>query len=171
MGLIQIYCGDGKGKTTASTGLVLRAIGHGKKVVFCQFFKDGSSGEINSLAKFDNLIYLKSSTNLPRFKKMNDEQKQSASKIYTNLFMEAVSLAKNCEILVLDEIISAYNYGFFNDIDILKMLKEACKSCEVVLTGRNPSKELSEIADYVSEFSKVKHPFDKRIPARNGIEY
>ncbi len=171
MGLIHIYCGDGKGKTTAACGLAIRALGADMSVVFCQFFKDGSSSEVKSLKTFENLTYLKSEIDLPRFAKMNEEQKTVASKYYSELFQKAINKAKKCDVLVLDEVISTYNYDFLSEIDVIGLLKDLSPNCEIILTGRNPSNDLIEISDYVSEIKKIKHPFDESVSARKGIEF
>ncbi len=167
--LVHIYCGDGKGKTTASCGLAVRALGAGMKVAFCQFFKDGSSAEVKSLTSFENLSYFKTDSRLPMFFRMTDAQKEIASKEFTELFEKVIN--QDCDLIVFDEIISAYNYNFFDKEMLIKMIKEKSAVTEIVMTGRNPSEELVDIADYVSEVKKIKHPFDNAIPARNGIEF
>lgn len=170
-GLIHIYCGDGKGKTTAAIGLAIRAAGAGKKVVFAQFFKDGSSSEISVLKAVGNLQTVHCNTVRGFWKRMDDVQKVKASEDYTSFLAEIVILAKDADLLVLDEIISACNHGTVTEAVVLDFLRDKPNNLEVALTGRNPSGALLELADYVSEIQKVKHPYDCGIAAREGIEF
>ena len=170
-GLIHIYCGDGKGKTTAAVGLAVRAAGAGKKVVFTQFFKDGSSAEIKVLQGVENIQILHCNTVRGFWKRMTDEQKARASVDYTRLFSEVIRLAMDADLLVLDEIISACNHGAVAEAAVADFLRQKPKNLEVVLTGRNPSGRLVSYADYVTQMQKIKHPYDHGIPARKGVEF
>ncbi len=171
MALIHIYCGDGKGKTTASVGLAIRALGSNMKVVFCQFFKNGNSCEINALQTFENLIYKKSDKDFPFFSVMTDGQKSQAKDHFSALFNEVISVSNECDMIIFDEIISTYNFNFLDKKDVIDKIKNASKTCEIVLTGRNPADELCQIADYISFVKKIKHPYDEGISARKGIEF
>ncbi|MFI3325628.1 MAG: cob(I)yrinic acid a,c-diamide adenosyltransferase [Clostridia bacterium] len=171
MGLIHIYCGDGKGKTTASVGLAVRAVGSGKKVLFSQFFKNGESSEVKAIKTFENLTYCKSDKAFPRFANMTDEDKLYAYEYYDKLVNDIIEKAKNYDMIVFDEIISCYNLGFLNRETVVNFCKNNDYDIEIVLTGRNPAPELVEIADYVSQIEKIKHPYDQGITARKGIEY
>lgn len=170
-GLIHIYCGDGKGKTTAAVGLTLRSAGAGNSVVFTQFFKDGSSSEISLLRQISGISVLHTKTVGGFWKRMTVEQQAQASRDYTELFHIACEMAKNANLLVLDEIISACNHGTVPEDAVLDFLKSKPENLEVVLTGRNPSAALLVQADYVTEMKKIKHPFDRGVLARKGIEY
>lgn len=170
-GLVHIYCGDGKGKTTAAVGLTLRSAGAGNRVVFTQFFKDGSSSEISLLRQIPGISVLHADTVGGFWKRMTAEQQAQASRDYTELFHIACEMAKNANLLVLDEIISACNHGAVPEDAVLDFLKNKSENLEVVLTGRNPSAALLVQADYVTEMKKVKHPFDRGVLARKGIEY
>ncbi len=171
MNCLHIYTGDGKGKTTASVGLALRALGQGKKVVFCQFFKYGTSGEVKPLQTFDNLTYIKSNKVIPVVYRMTEEDKPEAKKCFSELFDKAVSLATECDMVVFDEILSTYNFGFLDKEYVIKTLTKLKDHCEVVLTGREPADELCEIADYISNIQSIKHPYDRGVKARKGIEF
>ena len=164
-GLIHIYCGDGKGKTTAATGLAIRGAGNLMKVIFVQFLKDGTSNELKILNDIDNIDVLVCKKHLGFSWNMDDETKKIAISEYTKLFDDAVeeALKKDVDMIIFDEIMSAISGKFVSEEKVLKL--------EVILTGRNPSEELIEKADYVSEVKKVKHPFDKGIQSRIGIEY
>lgn len=170
-GLIHIYCGDGKGKTTAAVGLTLRSAGAGNRVVFTQFFKDGSSSEISLLRQIPGITVLHTKTVGGFWKRMTTEQQAQASRDYTELFHIACERAKNMDLLVLDEVISACNHGAVPEEALLEFLQNKPEHLEVVLTGRNPSEALLAQADYVTEMKKIKHPFDRGVLARKGIEY
>lgn len=170
-GLVHIYCGKGKGKTTASVGLSVRAAGAGKRVLFAQFFKNGVSSEINMLRLLPGVTTLVNEKPVNFFLKMNDEEKKAARAIYVPLLEKALSQAQDYDMLVLDEIISTINYEIADESRLLSFLENKPEALEVVLTGRNPSERLMELADYITEMTKIKHPYDKDIPARKGIEF
>ncbi len=170
-GLVHIYCGDGKGKTTASVGLAVRAAGSGKKVIFTQFFKNGSSGEIGVLKQIANIETMHCPTNHGLFFRMNDEEKAQAKEDYTKLLHAVLEVSPSYDLLILDEVISACNHGIIPESLLAEFLRQKPDSLEVVLTGRNPSDRLLALADYVTEMRKVKHPFDCGISARKGIEF
>ena len=171
-GLIHIYCGDGKGKTTAALGLTIRCAGHGNKVLFVQFLKSWVTGELNSLKFLENVEVMRAKPT-PKFTfQMNEEEKEQVTQEHLSLF-EAVKvkcLSQKIDLLVLDEIVGACDRGVFEKAALLDFLKNKPQELEVVMTGRNPFPELVELADYVSEVCKRKHPKDKGIMARKGIE-
>lgn len=171
-GLIHIYCGDGKGKTTASLGLTIRCAGRGGKVLFTQFLKDMETGELASLARIPDITVIRGKG----FKKftfqMTPEELAEAKKIQTQMFDEIVDTVRKDppDMLVLDEILVTCSLGLLDEEKVLQFLHTKPEKLEVVMTGRNPSQALIDMADYVSEICKRKHPFDKGIGARVGIE-
>ncbi len=169
---IHIYCGDGKGKTTAAMGLALRAAGSGHPVVVAQFLKDGTSSELNVLRQLSRVQVLVCREQFGFFWNMTKEQREAAGKAYRELFERAVLEAgKGAFLLVMDELIAAYNHEFVDWQRVLGFLREKPEGLEVVLTGREPAPELLDLADYVSEIRKEKHPFEQGVPAREGIEF
>lgn len=170
-GLLHIYCGDGKGKSTACVGLAVRAAGSGLRVLFCQCMKDGTSSEVGMLKKL-GISYCCCEEKFGFSWNMNAEQKEKACQAYTRLFEDVTRRAKeeDIDLLVIDEFMSAYNCGFLCKEKALSFLEHRPEGLEVVLTGRDPAPELLDLADYVSEIRKVKHPFDAGVPARKGIE-
>lgn len=170
-GLIHLYCGDGKGKTTAALGLALRAAGAGKQVVFTQFFKDGSSSEIEPLAALPGVRVFHADTVRGFYRNMTPIQREQAGKDYTALFRQVTQAAQEADLLILDEIVSACNRGVVPEKLVTDFLREKPTRLEVVLTGRNPSAALLELADYITEMRKLRHPFDRGIGARKGIEF
>ena len=170
-GLIHLYCGDGKGKTTAALGLALRAAGAGKQVVFTQFFKDGSSSEMEPLAALTGVRVFHADTVRGFYRNMTPSQREQAGKDYTALFRQVTQAAREADLLILDEIVSACNRGVVPEKLVTDFLREKPARLEVVLTGRNPSAALLELADYITEMRKLRHPFDRGIGARKGIEF
>lgn len=170
-GRLHLYCGDGKGKTTASVGLAVRAAGHGMKVLFCQCMKDGTSSEVEMLKKL-GITYCCCTEQFGFYWNMTEEQKEKACHAYTHLFEDVTRRAEEegYDLLVIDEFMSAYNYGMVCQQTALYFLLHRPEKLEVVLTGRDPGEELLKLADYVTEMRKVKHPFDEGVPARRGIE-
>ena len=170
-GLTHIYCGDGKGKTTASVGLAVRAAGQGLRVVYVQFFKDGTSGEFRVLQTLENVRLLPPEKKFGFIWTLSEAERQEAKVFYTEHFRRAAALSKEADLLVLDEIISACNCGAVPEEEVIAFLRTRPAGLEVVLTGRDPSEALRDEADYVTEMCKRKHPFDKKICARQGIEF
>lgn len=172
-GLIHIYEGDGKGKTSTSIGLSVRCAGSGATVVFSQFLKDNFSNEVKVLKQIPGITYVESTKHFGFFFNMNEEQKEEARTYYRTHFSKIVEIAieKKARLLVLDELISAYNLGLVDHEQVLHFLVIKPDDMEVVMTGRDPADELVALADYVSRIVKIKHPFDQGIAARKGIEY
>lgn len=172
-GYIHIYCGDGKGKTTAAVGLAVRAAGRQKKVLVARFLKTDDSGEVAVLAGIEAITVIPCTKTFGFYSRMTDLQKQEAGEYYSRLFettwKKAVAEMYDC--VVFDEIMAACRYGLVDEELVVQALKEKPEELEVVLTGRDPSERLLELADYVSEIRKRKHPFDKGVAAREGIEY
>lgn len=169
-GLVHLYCGDGKGKTTAAMGLAMRAAGHGLRVLIVQFLKSTPTGELEILKLLPQVKVLRSSEQLGFTFRMNEEQKRRAAVIQQQLFAGAKEQMRDTDLLILDEVMAAINAGMLQTERVAGLLRERHAGLEVVLTGRNPPPELIELADYISEIKKVKHPFDKGIAARDGIE-
>ena len=172
-GLVHLYCGEGKGKTTAAVGLCARAAGSGKRVLFVQFFKDGTSSENASLRLLPNVHTMHEPRYFGRVSNMGKEEFEECKRAYSALFEAAISRAaeEKFDLLVLDEAVSSCNHGVIDEEALLRFLKSRPARLEVVLTGREPSAALVEAADYVTEMKKVKHPFDAGIVARRGIEF
>lgn len=171
-GLVHIYCGDGKGKTTAAVGLAVRCAGRGNKVLLVQFLKSRDSGELYSLAKLPDIEVMRGKESKKFTFQMNEEEKHALLIEHNKMFEQVLAKIENggYSLLILDEVIGALNAKVFEMPKLIEFLRHKPENLEVVLTGRNPAPELVEIADYVSEMRKVKHPMDKGIMAREGIE-
>ena len=169
--MLHIYCGDGKGKTTCAMGLAVRAAGHGRKVVVAQFLKGGNSGERTILESLSNVNCLPVPETI-QFIFMMDEQEKAATRAETAAsFQNAVELSKDADLLVLDELCGAISTNMVSLDSVLAFLDNRPEQLEVVITGRDPSPELQERADYITEMRKIRHPFDKGINAREGVEW
>ncbi len=171
-GLIHIYCGDGKGKTTAAIGLGLRCSGHGNKVLLVQFLKSWRTGELNSLQKISNIEVLRGMETAKFTFQMTAEEKAEVLEQHNRLFatVKKKCAEENIDLLIMDEVIGAINTGVFELDSLLDFLSNKPRELEVVLTGRAPKQPLLDMADYVSEICKRKHPFEKGVKARVGIE-
>jgi cob(I)alamin adenosyltransferase len=172
-GLTHIYCGDGKGKTTSAIGLGVRACGSGKKVLLVQFLKGDTSSELNVLRQLKNFSTLPSSENVKFTFKMTQHELEETALLCEGQFCRAIASvnAGDCDMLILDEIFGAIHCNLLSNEKLVDLIKNKPQNLELVLTGRNPEPEILELADYVSEIKKVKHPYDRNIPARKGIEF
>lgn len=171
-GLIHIYTGDGKGKTTASVGLTVRCAGSGAKVVFTQLMKGNHSSERKILEKLPGVFVIPAEKTFGFSWDLTDAEKADARDCYTRQFDAAVKTAEEegCRMIVFDEIISAYNCEMIDRNRVLDFLKNKPAGLEIVLTGRKPAPEIAELASYISEIKKIKHPYDEGVPFRRGIE-
>ncbi len=172
LGLVHIYCGEGKGKTTCSVGLTVRAAGYGLRVLFMQFLKSGDSSELKVLRQLPEVTVFGTKP-IKKFSfQMTEEEKAETREINRQQFAEVLHMLTedHYDMLVLDEVLGAIEAGLFDEQVVTDFLKNRPEQLEVVMTGRYPSEELVELADYVSRIDKVKHPFDKGIGARAGIE-
>jgi cob(I)alamin adenosyltransferase len=176
-GLVQIYTGDGKGKTTASFGLALRAAGQGNRVVIYQFLKPPTLllGEQVSMAKFEPDIHveaMKGHWNVFTSLKNPEDVKQAQSAI-SEALKEILVWAKNrtYDLIILDEIVFCISKGLAKLEDVKKIIDQRDSRVELILTGRGATQELIDLADLVSEMRLIKHPHDKGITARRGIEF
>lgn len=170
-GLVQVYTGDGKGKTSAAFGAALRAIGHGLKVYIIQFIKGGFDyGELHIVEKLPNL-------RLAAFGRGRFVTEVTPQEEDVNLAGKAFDLAREVvqsgeyDIVILDEINVALNLKLVNIDEILQLMKDKPKHVELILTGRRAPRKVIEAADLVTEMKEIKHPFNQGAKPRKGIEY
>lgn len=176
MGCVHIYCGDGKGKTTAAAGLAVRMAGSGGRAVIVRFLKNDDSGEVEALRQIRGITVIPCRKTFGFTWQMTEEQKKEAAAFYVGLFREAADMAlqyagQGAVLFVMDEVCAAVGSGLLAKEEVIEFLDQCPESMEIVMTGREPLPELMERADYISEIKKVRHPFDKGISARRGIEY
>ncbi len=172
-GLIHLYTGEGKGKTTAALGLLLRAHGRGMRVVLVQFLKGRETGEINSLNHLPGVTVMRNTRDFGFYKYENKQERAEINQQNNKNLIEASRLANEglCDLLVLDEICSAYNCGALDIAFADTLIINKPSGLELVLTGRNAPNSFIESADYITEFVKRKHPYDRGIAAREGVEF
>ncbi len=170
IGLIHIYCGDGKGKTTSAVGAAVRCAGGGGSVLFYQFMKGDTSGERRVLSQTRGITLADTYSRSKFVWNMSDDEKETARDFYTAELEKIIKSAAKYDMIVLDEIMSAVKYGFVKEQRLLEFLHTKPSTAEIIMTGRDPSDELIAAADYVSEIRKIKHPFDRGIKARRMIE-
>lgn len=171
MGLVHLYCGDGKGKTTAAVGLAVRMCGSGGSVLFAQFIKPGTSSELAALAKLGAVKCVTSPVYHGFYRRQTDAQREETARACRALFGEAATAFASYDLVVLDELVAAYRWGVVDREAVLAAIKARPPRTEIVMTGREPPPELAALADYISCVQKVRHPYDAGVPARSGIEY
>ena len=162
--MIHILTGDGKGKTTSAIGMAIRAAGNGKKVVFLQFLKGIDTGEVSILQNVKGIVLVRNSTvNSFEYKAMDN------IRAINNDILD-VGCQHKYDMLILDEIAAAYNKEYIDKDKVDSLIDLFPLDRELVLTGRDANARWINQADYVSEIRKIKHPFDKGVKARRGIE-
>jgi cob(I)alamin adenosyltransferase len=176
-GLIHVYTGDGKGKTTAALGLALRAAGHGMRTCFCQFMKGQDYGELRGAAMLAGHLTM-AQFGRPTFIHLSaDGQHSTANAEDIRLAQEGLAAARHAmlsgeyDIVVLDEINVALFFALLTVQDVLSLLDDKPPQVELILTGRRVPPEILARADYVTEMREVEHPYRRGIQARSGIEF
>jgi cob(I)alamin adenosyltransferase len=172
-GLVHIYTGNGKGKTTSAIGLGIRAYGRGFKVYMAQFLKSAETGELNVLKTLEPGFTVKRFEMVNKFTwSMNDAEKKETGEGIDKLFDTTVidSESGAWDMLILDEILGAIKGGFISLQKVVEFVKNKPYGLELIMTGRAAPEELVVLSDYVSEINPIKHPMDKGIGARIGIE-
>lgn len=174
-GCVQVYYGDGKGKTTAAMGQALRAVGHGMKVLIYQFLKEPTSGEIVVLRTLPGVTYIENEGKIPFLFNLTEEQSQYYRDLWHKKFDKVCEeiASEKYDLVVLDEVIDAMNLGIIDKSELYTLMETKPESTELVLTGHQYGEPLDELfarADYVTKCVKEKHPFDRGQMARVGIE-
>jgi cob(I)alamin adenosyltransferase len=171
LGLVQVYTGDGKGKTTAALGAALRACGHGLRVLMIQFMKgSGEYGEVKIAAKIPGFTLHQSG--LPTFvdrEAPGEEDRRLAREGWRKAW-EALR-SGSYDVIILDEINVAADYGLVPLDDVVRFIEEKPREVELILTGRGARPEIIERADLVSEVRMVRHPYERGVAARRGVEF
>ena len=167
-GLVHVYTGDGKGKTTAALGLAMRAVGQGMKVAFIQFLKGQPCGEHFFVSQYHPFEIVQIGSG-DIFKTPKEQLSQEAQQ--TLAYTEQQILSGKYDLVILDEILVAISQGFITIKQVLDLLDSKPSSVELVLTGRKAPPEIVQRADLVTEMLLIKHPFTEGTDARRGIEY
>ena len=167
-GLIHVYTGEGKGKTTAAMGLLLRALGRGLNVKVIQLFKRNTGEQF--FFEDSSVKYFQFKPLHPFFKSYNKDEIDSLKEEFIK-FWEQVIGDLNYDIILIDEIGPGIAWGVIEESLVSNLIKNKPETTELILTGRDMPLSIMEKSDYVTEVNKIKHPYDKGIEARKGIEY
>jgi cob(I)alamin adenosyltransferase len=169
-GYVQVYTGNGKGKTTAAIGLAIRAIGAGLKVLFVQFVKGLPYSEHKALSRFENLTIKQFGR--PEFihSKPSLEDIQAARDGYNFVLDVFNNNSSSYDVVILDEANIAVFFGLFTDDELLELIKKKPQNTELVITGRYATQKIIDAADLVTEMKEVKHYYTQGVIARDGIE-
>lgn len=172
--MIHLYTGDGKGKTTASIGLAVRAAGRELRVIFAQFMKGNDTGELYALQQLSHVKILRSAKVFGFYSSMTDADKRELTEIHNQILDDLIRAveAGDCDMIVMDEVTYPINWKLL-DLQKLKRLLELCVASgpELVMTGRDAAAFLWERADYITEMECRRHPYEKGVQARRGIEF
>lgn len=173
-GLVHVYTGNGKGKTTAALGQGFRSAGRGLKVYMIQFLKSNNTGELHSCKQLGDCFKIfRFESKRDFFWKLSEEEKQELKNEVHQAFefiKQAVCESK-CDVLIMDEILGAINNNLIEAQQVCELIRSKPEHLELILTGRNAPECIIELADYVSQIEAVKHPMEQGIGAREGIEY
>lgn len=172
--MIHLYTGNGKGKTTAAVGLAVRAAGNNMRVIFSQFMKGNDTGELHVLERQPEIRILRSSENFGFYKNLTEEEKAELTRIHNGILERILAAVRDreCDMVILDEITYPVNWKLIDAEGLSQLLEMAARQdVELVLTGRSPAGFLADCADYVTEMKAVRHPYERGVAARRGIEY
>ena len=172
-GLIHVYYGDGKGKTTAALGLAIRAAGCGVKVLLVQFLKESNSGELSQLKCLPNITVLRGTAAKVFVCDMTPEQLVETKSIQNGNLQKARALVDSggCGLLILDEALDAWQLGLLDEASFMDLIFHKPEALELVITGHKPDDRIIAAADYVTEMVKIRHPYDSGVLGRRGIEF
>lgn len=167
-GLVHLYWGQGKGKTTAAMGLALRALGQGLSVTVVQFLKSGQSGELSPLQALGAAIYSgKAGT---KFVSKMTEAERAETRALQTAHLQA-ALERPCDLLILDEACAAWQLDMVDRTLLKQAVLARPERREIVLTGREPAEWMQAAADYSTEMRCRRHPYERGVPARKGVEF
>jgi cob(I)alamin adenosyltransferase len=170
-GLVHIYTGNGKGKTTAATGVVVRALGQEQKVLLARFLKPEKpeSGEIKLLSQQPNITILTAGIGI--IGKMPEKDVLVENVVETFNAAKALVMSGEFDLAVFDEINNSMHNGYIETSEVVELISSRPEAMNLILTGRNAPEEVQQRADLVTSMEKVKHPYDAGIPARKGLEF
>lgn len=168
-GLVHVYTGEGKGKTTAALGLALRAAGHGRRVIMVQFLKgERDSGEhlfCESGHPFEIVQFTKGNC----FHLPEEQLRADVERAFS--YADEVITGGRYDMVILDEVFVTIRRGLLETARLADLIRSKPDSLELILTGRGAPQEIVELADYVTEMTMKKHPYAQGIAARKGVEY
>ncbi|MBU1000259.1 cob(I)yrinic acid a,c-diamide adenosyltransferase [Patescibacteria group bacterium] len=171
-GLVIVYTGEGKGKTTAALGLVLRAVGYKKKCLIVQFGKACFTGEIEGVKNLPNVKFIQGGKGFVKIlgdKLSFIEHRKAAKKTFDTLRRELLS--DKWDVVIADELVGAVSAELISLTKVLQLIKNKPQKVDLVLTGHRASQELVGVADLVTEMKEIKHPYQQKILAKKGIDF
>lgn len=177
--MIHLYSGDGKGKTSIAIGMSVRFAGAGGHVIFAQFMKGNESSELNILRQLDNVKVLKVEKEFGFYNKMTEQDKSEITGLHNEILGEIAETIEQIKeknacpqlLIVLDEITYPCRWKLIDEAAFKDLLKDLPECVEVVMTGRDPHDYMIESSDYWSDVEMKRHPFEKGIAARKGVEF
>lgn len=170
--MVQSYYGTGKGKTTAAIGAAVRCSGSGQMVLYVPLLKNGDSAEFKVLNELKNIELVFCREHYALYDNMDEERSSALSEAYSELIFEEVSQRIcRCEMVVLDEVLDAVEFGYINEKAFTEILNEWKQNTEIILTGHKLPESIAKVSDYISEVREINHPYNSGIPSRKGIEY
>ncbi len=168
--MVHLYYGNGKGKTTAAIGSAIRFVGSGGKVLFAFFLKNGESSEIEVLKNIKDIKCLFCEEKYMLFDNLDESKDKCLKEAYQKLFCKAQELLKDYNMIILDEFIDAIDFGYIDENFFKEELLKLKEKAEIIITGHTLREEFLDLFDYVSEIKCIKHPYQKGVKSRKGIE-
>ncbi|BDU51534.1 cob(I)yrinic acid a,c-diamide adenosyltransferase [Haliovirga abyssi] len=172
-GIVELYIGNGKGKTSAAVGTAIRAAGHGYNVIIFQFLKGRESGEQTLLKNIENIEFIKCNNSKKFIMEMDNIEKEILKK-EVNYYVRQIkkeTIINNYDVIIADEILGCLENKLIGEDKLLDIIDGKSENIELIFTGRNATEKIIEKSDLITEMKKIKHPYDKGIIAREGIEY
>ena len=175
--MVHLYTGEGKGKTSAAIGLCIRAVGWNRRICFAQFMKGNDTGEVSVLESLPAVTVLRSRKNFGFYHSMSGGDKAELTDIHNEILDRLLEIAESgkCDMIILDEVTYPVKWNLLDMEKLQRLLEmgkgEAAGKLELVLTGRGAEDVLSDAADYITEMACVRHPFEKGVKARKGVEF
>jgi cob(I)alamin adenosyltransferase len=173
-GRLHVYIGYGKGKSTAALGLLLRAVGQGHRVLYGQFIKSGRSGELTVLPSLGELVKLWPTATLQKFYRNLSAAEQEEVARAQRASLEEMKTEMNSgsyDLVIMDEALDLVDLEIVTEAELVELAGSRPEEVELVFTGHNVGLELTALADYLTEFTARKHPYNEGVPARRGIEF
>ncbi|MDR1320428.1 MAG: cob(I)yrinic acid a,c-diamide adenosyltransferase [Gracilibacteraceae bacterium] len=174
-GLLHVYIGYGKGKSTAALGLLLRSAGHGNRVLYGQFLKSGRSGELTALPKLGGSVKIwQPAVYLQKFfRNLSPEEQEEMTRAQraTVEEMAAEMEGGGYDLVIMDEVLDLADLGIVTEAELISLADRRPEGTELVFTGHNAGPDIVALADYVTEFNARKHPYNEGVPARRGVEF